>query len=966
MAKKIEIDIEVNSQSVVDAKDNVNGLNQSIKDTETTTKDFGKNIKIEYDKAGNATDVLVDKELTLTKQMRAVKAQMEILTATGKAQSKEFTVLQKKYNDLGDGLAQNKARSQELFGTLSMLPGPVGMFASSLQGGLDLLKTFSGIKLTDLKTQFKAVGDDLKEIFKGFSEFNSKPIQTPQQPGGTTTSGALPATAVAGGGVTEEINKRNAALKEYITTNGKANLSNMEYDATSGKMVSRMQNLSAASTGAAGSMQSQKVATDTLTMSQKAAVTWTTYLNAALAALGIGVIIALVVGLVNALSEFVSGTKEAEAATRKFNSELELNKKYLEIDLQTTKNVGDTKIAFLKKNNATAKEVRDIEKKEIEAQLGLIINAQNEAARLQNDAVKKLNDVNKKWFSNDLKDAAAENLKKADERLIELQKQYGDASQQLRVKMYDNMLQDDKDNADRRLRDLDILIKQETEKRDTDKKKLENYLKEKARIEAYWGHYTSKQKEDIAKEDAKKVTAALVEDRVRVIDAEIDKNNRRMARIMEGSDEYYELLRTNAQNVLDKEIAQADLDEKTKANAIANARSKYSTAIFDVDTKILQSKLNNSQIALSAELQSSVDYFTNLRKVEEDNYNLQIQLAQGNYAKQELLKQEHQKKLIDIDIQQLQGQAGFLQQSAQLENQNYTEAEGRFMKSFGIIRQMYDRKYQDLRAAEDLNYQAELKAAGDNDAAIEQATQKHNQVMLDLAVTEKEERQQILNMMTEATAKFGQDLATIGTVIMNEKQGRDKKAFENAKKIAIAGIVLEKIAAIAQIWESNAIANAKAVAAFPLTFGQPWVTINTVSAILGTAATVATAAQAVSQINGTDFQPAKASGSGKNFADGGMIEGARHSQGGVPINAEGGEAIMTRGSVTMFRPLLSMMNQMGGGTSFSKGAVGQASYDSPNTQNSPSEQPIIKTFIVESDLTTMQHKQARLKDLSTL
>ena len=93
---------------------------------------------------------------------------------------------------------------------------------------------------------------------------------------------------------------------------------------------------------------------------------------------------------------------------------------------------------------------------------------------------------------------------------------------------------------------------------------------------------------------------------------------------------------------------------------------------------------------------------------------------------------------------------------------------------------------------------------------------------------------------------------------------------------------------------------------------------------------------------------------------------ARHSQGGVPITAEGGEAIMTRGAVTMFQPLLSMMNQAGGGTSFTKGAVGSASYDNPQTQINQMEQPIIKTYVVENELTTIQHRAARLKDLSTL
>ena len=107
---------------------------------------------------------------------------------------------------------------------------------------------------------------------------------------------------------------------------------------------------------------------------------------------------------------------------------------------------------------------------------------------------------------------------------------------------------------------------------------------------------------------------------------------------------------------------------------------------------------------------------------------------------------------------------------------------------------------------------------------------------------------------------------------------------------------------------------------------------------------------------------------GKNYGDGGMINGPRHAGGGVMINAEGGEAVMTRGAVTMFQPLLSMMNQMGGGTSFSKGAAGQATYDKP-ILNTPSEDKtpiIIKSYVVSNDMTSLQEKNARLKDLSTL
>jgi hypothetical protein len=130
------------------------------------------------------------------------------------------------------------------------------------------------------------------------------------------------------------------------------------------------------------------------------------------------------------------------------------------------------------------------------------------------------------------------------------------------------------------------------------------------------------------------------------------------------------------------------------------------------------------------------------------------------------------------------------------------------------------------------------------------------------------------------------------------------------------------------------------------------------SAVKGakSAGTASTAGTAASSGSGIESRP--------GYAEGGMIEGPLHAGGGVMINAEGGEAVMTRGAVSMFGPLLSQLNQMGGGTSFSKGVSGQASYDNPITTSS--EPTIIKTYVVAQDLTSTQHKQARLKDLSTL
>jgi hypothetical protein len=105
---------------------------------------------------------------------------------------------------------------------------------------------------------------------------------------------------------------------------------------------------------------------------------------------------------------------------------------------------------------------------------------------------------------------------------------------------------------------------------------------------------------------------------------------------------------------------------------------------------------------------------------------------------------------------------------------------------------------------------------------------------------------------------------------------------------------------------------------------------------------------------------------GQNYEKGGMIGGNRHAQGGTMIEAEAGEAIMTRGAVTAFTPLLSMMNQMGGGTSFTQGAVGQSGYDNPKIETPISQPQIIKTYVVSSEMTSEQERQARLKDLSTI
>ena len=69
------------------------------------------------------------------------------------------------------------------------------------------------------------------------------------------------------------------------------------------------------------------------------------------------------------------------------------------------------------------------------------------------------------------------------------------------------------------------------------------------------------------------------------------------------------------------------------------------------------------------------------------------------------------------------------------------------------------------------------------------------------------------------------------------------------KALAISGVIISQAASIGQIIAQTAIANAKAVAALPLTGGLPFTAINTASAALSIASTIAAAVKSIQQIN---------------------------------------------------------------------------------------------------------------------
>lgn len=409
---------------------------------------------------------------------------------------------------------------------------------------------------------------------------------------------------------------------------------------------------------------------------------------------------------------------------------------------------------------------------------------------------------------------------------------------------------------------------------------------------------------------------------------------------------------------------------KGNAKKLEALEKEHTQKLQDIEVQRLASREDLIQHFLNAESQNTIQYFQLQRDLEDAAYLKQQEAAKGNFKLLEALRLEHLRKMELIDASEFENKAQMLERKSKTEFQDQKNKDEYTILSLfdknNVLRTINEKAYQDQVQSEEIHFEAEKKKAGTNKEALKQVELEHLQVLRDLGAQKIETEQQVNLKIEQLGVEFGSTLSNIGNMLLQDAQGRDEKKFKAAKKMAVAGIGIEKAAAIASIWTNNYIANGKARATFWATGGQPFVTINTISAILNTAATVAAAAQAMSAINGTDFQsPDK--GSGRHYASGGMINGPRHTSGGVPIEAEGGEAVMTRGAVTAFAPLLSMLNVAGGGTSFSQGAVGQAGYDNPTRDAQQFQQSqITKTYVVEQELTTMQQRQARLKNLSTI
>lgn len=906
MAKQVSVEIEVDS-SQVDAT--VQKLGQ--------LKDLGKGLKIQYDIDGKPIDVAIDKTFNLQKQVKVLTAELR-RTKEGTA---EFQLLSSKLGEAQDGLAKTTAKSKDLFTSLSMLPGPIGQFFGQLQGGIELLKTFSSFTFKDLQFQFKETADDIKDIGDNIAGAKKEAAGVVGGGGGAVGAGAT-GGAVAGG--IAATNAATESKQRYVIQSGKVVTAEEAMTVAGTRTGQSIRNMTAeevrlymAQRQATTSTTQQAAATEALAVAENTATVATrtlgTTIKSVLIATGIGIAIVVIGELISLLYKMATGEERAAEATKKLTKELESQNQLLDLNAKSASRRNAETIAQMKAQGKSEGEIRKVTLQNSYSEYQRAYQAEVEAKKLYNDNVGKVDE---------------EGFKALVKNLDEREQATKDAYSSYKVLGYNQK--------------ADELKEQQTKNKELQQKNNE-HLKKIAD-----DNKTADQIEITNKREINSLKLTEERDRQRK-----ELENQKLAE--------------------EAKIIDLELTKKREGELLAQIAEKYGLKLKDLNTKFKDEDIKANEdfnkklgeISISAikdeterQLASRQEKYSNdLRELEKDKEFIKMSEEAKAFYRNELktaLDNDVIKIKNDARIKELDEELKFLQ----IRNEGITKGTIAF---FDAQQELLDKSKE-----------KELAALNLTETQKHDIEKKYAKLSSDL---QKEKLNTYLGYVSaglSAVSSFYSQQQTINGLAMNNELAMVKDNAVEQDKIKEKYFYKNRDAQVGQAVIStlqSAISAYSSLAVIPV--------VGPVLGAIAAAAALAFGYKQVSLIKAQQYQSSASSAAstpaapnanyGKNYGDGGMINGPRHAGGGVMINAEGGEAVMTRGAVTMFQPLLSAMNQMGGGTSFSKGASGQAGYDNPTISSPTVAQPqIIKTYVVSSDMSSEQQKQARLKDLSTL
>lgn len=341
---------------------------------------------------------------------------------------------------------------------------------------------------------------------------------------------------------------------------------------------------------------------------------------------------------------------------------------------------------------------------------------------------------------------------------------------------------------------------------------------------------------------------------------------------------YNDSLDERKQLQLDHQV-QIRQEETDAENKRAEDRKKAYEKRLEEQKRANEKRLEEQKRAAEERRKEELAQF---RKVEEDYANAQKIISEARKSNEDSLLTENQIKV-------------------NAENEAYTQKIAK-LQEFNLSTEEVEREHKrKLAELNDEYFNAEAERAIAETEKKKEADAKETED----AKAVEEAKQAVRETGLSNVSNIGKQLQTLA--------GKNKE-------VAKAGLIVEGAVGVANIVSSTMQANTKAVAAFPLTGGQPFTTINTISGALSAAAQIKAVATGLKALGGGSAPSAPSMSSGNG--------------GATP-------------------PTVAFNNT-------AENQIGQS------VARTQAEQPPLQVTVLESDITTAQNNVAQLNETNTL
>jgi TP901 family phage tail tape measure protein len=427
--------------------------------------------------------------------------------------------------------------------------------------------------------------------------------------------------------------------------------------------------------------------------------------------------------------------------------------------------------------------------------------------------------------------------------------------------------------------------------------------------------------------------------------------------------ESQELQNIFKQGLVEKEITQETFDQVTfdaeqqRLEDMKNLLIKYEEDTSDINGEILDNELqmiaakDKADKDKAAKDKADKDKADKEELAQEKEAFREFQEVLSNKLQEEL--NANKQKLIDGEITQEEYDLRAF------------EAEQEHLENMKRLNNVYGEDVADINSQILDNELNRIKTIAQAELDAFKQQQNLKQQKIDLAV---EAANAIMTVTTQnidrqlsSETKLLEERKEAGVISQEEyEEGVEKvqrAAFEKKKKIALLEVIIDTAAAVMKIKAEAAV-------------------------LLAGIFTAPMAAVALAQIPFVLASGAIQAGviASQKFANGGLVHGKSHAQGGERfavggrvVELEGGEAVINKRSTAMFSKQLSAMNSAGGGVKFADGGLLNMPSFSQQQFNAIGQNQMMgamgsssKVVVVEADITDSQNSVSVIQSEATI